>query len=93
MNLWPIPSSPVSPAERPARNRLDVTLAEPAMPGSVEASRPSQAVPQVGSIQGVLTSAETQAIAALFGSAKNVYAPNGAYQQQAIPGLRLDLQA
>ncbi len=91
MNLDRIPSSPVSPAVGPARNRLDVTLKESAMPGG--ASRPSQAAPQVGSIQGVLTSEENRAIAALFGSAKNVYAPNGANQQQAIPGLHLDLQA
>ena len=86
--LWPAQTA------NAAGQRVDFTLSSPAEPDGLEPSALRGNVPQVGSLQGVLSADENRAIDALFGSPKGVYTPNGEVQQHARPlGDRFDARA
>jgi hypothetical protein len=77
--------------------QLDITSSTPAAPAKVQARQPSQALPKIGTIEGVLNDEENLAIATLFQNAKsNMYTGQGAAQKQtsvAVRGIHLDVSA
>ena len=88
MVVNPLQPGNLQSTSTPARRRIDVSVSDPTRP---DGRIPSE--PQTGTIQGVLTEAEDQAINLLFTSKKSAYDGRGGVRAQDVPGQNLDLQA
>lgn len=76
------PSLQPPPSANPVGRRIDVTVASPAVPGKGAPVASGEKMPQFGSIQGVLTSDESRAIAENFGPDNRMYTAEGVTQRQ-----------
>ena len=93
--------SNVPQSQSPARvHRLDITVSEPAEPevfSPATRARQAQAaanIEAVGSIPGVLSSEENQAISELFSKLRSGYTFSGAAQKPSLPpGIRVNFSA
>ena len=85
-------ATPSAQVTRTRPRQLDVTLSEPAIPASLSKSEDG-AAPPAGSIKGVLSAEEEQAIASIFTAPSQGYNRSGNTEgPSSVPGLRLNIQ-